>query len=100
MSIKAGGARRITSSVREDVISTLDSHVASGVASSRTDLIAAANERELGRLRRVAVDAEILAAAADGPYGATDAALAAEADDLETWAALDEIDGGYFSEPG
>jgi metal-responsive CopG/Arc/MetJ family transcriptional regulator len=99
MSIKAGGARRITISVREDVISTLDSHVASGVASSRTDLIATAIERELRRLRRVAVDAEILAAATNDVYGATDAGLAAEADDSETWAALDEIDGGYFSEP-
>lgn len=102
MTIRSSSARRITITVREDLIATLDSHVASGVAESRTDLISAAIEHELRRLRRDGIDAEIHRAASEAEYVASDSDVANDVDPAsnDSWAALDEIDGGYFNEPG
>lgn len=84
--------RRITISVPEALIAGLDTHVAAGAAENRTDLINDAIERELRRLHRDAIDAEILALASDPEYLALDKQLADEFDtsDAEVWAMLDE----------
>ena len=89
--------RRITVSIPGDLVEALDKHVACGVATTRTDLIADAIAREVKRLEDEAIDAEIYALANDPAYLESDNALAKEFDtaDRETWAALDELDGGY-----
>ncbi len=95
-------SRRITISVREDLVDGLDSHVAAGAADNRTNLISDAIVRELRRLRNAAIDAEILALADDPKFQAMDEQLTREfaSSDAEVWAMLDAIDGGYFNEPG
>ena len=95
MNITSSGrsrARRITISVREDLVRGLDSQVAAGVADSRTDLINDAIARELRRLRNEAIDAEILALAHDPEYQAMDEQLTKEFEtsDSEAWAMLDK----------
>lgn len=91
-------ARRITISLPGALVEGLDEQVAAGAADNRTDLIAAALENELRRLRNEAIDAEIYAAASDPEYLASDQLIADEfeAADAETWHELDKLDGGYF----
>ncbi len=95
MSIQRANARRsrrITISLRGDLVDGLDSQVAAGAADNRTELISDAIVRELGRLRNAAIDAEILALADDPEYQKLDGLLAEEFDasDQEAWAMLDE----------
>lgn len=99
--IGGADARRVTVSIPEELVVGLDSEVAAGAARSRTDLINDAIARELRRLRRAAIDAEILEAAADPAFTASDNALASafESADRETWKAIEQLDGGYFVEP-
>jgi metal-responsive CopG/Arc/MetJ family transcriptional regulator len=93
--------RRVTISIPTNLLEGLDHQVAAGAAQNRTDLIAEAIERELKRLEREAIDAEIYALGSDPEYQAMDRQLAKQfaTSDRETWALLDEEFGPEPPDP-
>jgi len=94
--LSSGPLRRITISVPGDLVAVLDSQVAAGAATSRTELINQAIVQELRRLRRAGIDAQILAAATDPVFADSDNELAMEfeSSDRESWELLGDLDQG------
>ncbi|MBK6562970.1 ribbon-helix-helix domain-containing protein [Candidatus Amarobacter glycogenicus] len=94
--LSSGPLRRITISVPGDLVAVLDSQVAAGAATSRTELINQAIVQELRRLRRAGIDAQILAAATDPVFADSDNELAMEfeSSDRESWELLGDLDRG------
>ncbi|MBK7126613.1 MAG: ribbon-helix-helix protein, CopG family [Dehalococcoidia bacterium] len=94
--LSSGPLRRITISVPGDLVAVLDSQVAAGAATSRTELINQAIIQELRRLRRAGIDAQILAAATDPAFADSDNELAMEfeSSDRESWELLGDLDRG------
>jgi metal-responsive CopG/Arc/MetJ family transcriptional regulator len=94
--LSSGPLRRITISVPGDLVAVLDSQVAAGAATSRTELINQAIIQELRRLRRAGIDAQILAAATDPVFADSDNELAMEfeSSDRESWELLGDLDRG------
>ncbi|MBK9342753.1 MAG: ribbon-helix-helix protein, CopG family [Dehalococcoidia bacterium] len=94
--LSSGPLRRITISVPGDLVAVLDSQVAAGAATSRTELINQAIVQELRRLRRAGIDAQILAAATDPAFADSDNELAMEfeSSDRESWELLGDLDRG------
>ncbi|MBK7725262.1 MAG: ribbon-helix-helix protein, CopG family [Dehalococcoidia bacterium] len=94
--LSSGPLRRITISVPGDLVAVLDSQVAAGAATSRTELINQAIIQELRRLRRAGIDAQILAAATDPAFADSDNELAMEfeSSDRESWELLGALDRG------
>ena len=94
--LSSGPLRRITISVPGDLVAVLDSQVAAGAATSRTELINQAIVQELRRLRRAGIDAQILAAATDPVFvdSHNELAMEFESSDRESWELLGDLDRG------